>query len=215
MTAIARLTTSYGSSADGVHTLRKAFVLNSDPPADALGGTTVDIGDVGSAAGGIEDIRVWLTVFYNTLSLLAKAGTTVRGAFCDIIDTESDFGTPIASQEYDVLAFTCVGSPDEWGPRGSAFVGCSQFIPATGHKGWLRWYCTSKEVGAEPKQFAASAFSPDLADNIGYLQDFGSPTALENRILSYAVFTAVPSPEGIWTLQQPPSSQMKQGIVNG
>jgi hypothetical protein len=215
MTIIAVVTINYGSGTDGRHILKKAFDVNNDPEGSFLGSTTVDIGDIGTQPRPMETIQQFIELWCNTLSLVAKAGTQVYSANCNAFNPDLITGSTGYYQEYDVLPFSCVGSADEWGPRGNAFIASKQAINSTGHMGWMRWYCISKEVGLKGKQFSAASFSHDLDINIQGLGDFGSSSTLAQKLSRYMVHTNVLSAGGDWVAQNSPTTSLRQGIVNG
>ena len=215
MSIVARMTTRYGIGDEPVHTLKKSFFCNEAVSDSIFGFGNVDVTSPRGDGQNIRNVNDWLNTYYYALSVIGRHGIIIYSAYCDLINT--DFSPDVAqlSKEYTIGDFDAAGAAPNWGPRGSIFVAASQAIPATGHRGWLRYYGVARDHNDLPKNFSASDISTDFAQYHNALGRFGLQTQLENKLVGYAVATKALAPGTTWTAQNGPSSSMHFGVING
>lgn len=215
MSVIARCTIRYGIGDEPVHTFKKAFLCNEAVSEDIFGYNGIDYTSGGDGTGPIRTIRDFANTYLFALNKVCRIGTVLYSVYADIINTDFNPNEPQLTREYELGPWTVTNNGDNWGPRGSIFIAAPQSIPATGHKGWMRWYCVSKELNDLPKQFAASEISTGFAGHLASLRNFGLQTELANKLAGYVVPTKVLSILPGYTPQNGPGGNMHMGIING
>lgn len=188
--------------------------FSSGDSSDRTGGSgalnlngTSDPGDSSPITSG----RVYISNYLECLREMCQPGIQILMARADqYTGTELADLTLVHTAIQDIVSFTVrTGNTGNRGPRGKAFIGGRQTIPATNKAGWLRWYYVAGNLMTEPTLMTPTEISARFASFYTNLRTLGG------SIDYYATWSSALSPSPDFVLKDLPGSVLHFGIRNG
>jgi len=211
---IGKVTIQYGFSPEDKVTLIKYFRTGDSSSKTGPGGSEdfADIMLVPADHAPVTSLQTWVENYVACLSRVCQPGVQILTATGEQFSDAGDWGSVslLASASYDIVGFTPkVGNTARKGPRGRAFIGARQKIPATNRFGWLRWHYLAGNLMTLPTLCSPSDIDSTFASYYANLRDFGG------SIDGYSTLTATLDAALMQTNQDLPSGTLQVGIRNG
>lgn len=181
--------------------------------ADKLGsGGTVTPTDYRTLYDSMNDLTMYTVQYLCCLQEVCQPGVRVLLVSLRQYSDGGDWGsrTIIHEKIVDITGFANrVGNTAQAGPRGRAFIGGRQAIPATNRYGWMRWHYISGHLMTQPALIVPADISTVFDEEYAKLRNVG------NLIDGYETLTSAIDVAVQPTVKGLPSSVLHFGIRNG